>query len=79
MDGLALAHTRIYRDVSCERSPKARRHENVRFGRGGLSGATLLTSLFPPALYITWFRIKELETKMLHTSPMHDRVPSLPS
>ena len=26
---------------------------------GGLAGATLLTMLFLPALYVTWFRIKE--------------------
>lgn len=26
---------------------------------GGLAGATLLTLLFVPALYVTWFRIRE--------------------
>jgi len=26
---------------------------------GGLAGATLLTMLFLPALYVTWFRIQE--------------------
>jgi Cu/Ag efflux pump CusA len=26
---------------------------------GGLTGATLLTMLFLPALYVAWFRIKE--------------------
>jgi multidrug efflux pump subunit AcrB len=26
---------------------------------GGLTGATLLTMLFLPALYVAWFRVKE--------------------
>jgi multidrug efflux pump len=31
---------------------------------GGLAGATLLTLIFLPALYIAWFRVKEKEIAM---------------
>jgi len=37
---------------------------------GGLTGATLLTMLFLPALYVTWFRIAEPTTEKLHKTPM---------
>jgi multidrug efflux pump subunit AcrB len=36
---------------------------------GGLTGATLLTMLFLPALYVTWFRIKEPDRTDRATSP----------
>lgn len=38
---------------------------------GGLAGATLLTLLFLPALYITWFRIKEEHNAPLTEAQQH--------
>jgi multidrug efflux pump subunit AcrB len=42
---------------------------------GGLAGATVLTLLFLPALYVVWFRIKEPDAELPRASAMHDRVP----
>jgi len=37
---------------------------------GGLTGATLLTMLFLPALYVAWFRIAEPTAEKLRKTPM---------
>jgi hypothetical protein len=36
---------------------------------GGLTGATLLTMLFLPALYVAWFRINEPRGEKPRTEP----------
>jgi Cu/Ag efflux pump CusA len=36
---------------------------------GGLAGATVLTLLFLPALYVAWFRIKEPQAETSHQAP----------
>jgi multidrug efflux pump len=41
---------------------------------GGLAGATLLTLIFLPALYIAWFRVKEKE--IASTPPQVPRLPA---
>jgi multidrug efflux pump subunit AcrB len=46
---------------------------------GGLAGATVLTLLFLPALYIAWFRIKEPDAETPRAVPMDGHAPAQPA
>jgi hypothetical protein len=41
-------------------------HRVFKLIMGGLAVATLLTLIFLPALYVTWFRIKEPQSAITH-------------